>query len=508
MMNRPSLSSDPRSGALNQETPRQTSQEERPSGFWGRLWKLWLRLTSPHPGRFGGDLAGQERLRRSQLLSGLFLLVLAAIALILPGALVQPRLWISILLVAGFALLAAILNRTGQITLAGLTFVALIDASVTIPMLQSPTGLTNQTPAAFTLYLIAVLNAGVVLSRPWIVWTGILQIALIVADFILIRHDASLNQLIQASSGQSYSVLITPFLLIVCTTTIVWLYATSVQRTLRRAGQAEELAEARMRLHDQARQIAEQNQRLEQGIGTLQEVHARLSNGDYTARVNLQDNELLPLGVSLNILAERLGRAGRAQQDYQRLEEAIQQLVKACAALVRGNFPVVLSPTGTAVDQTAAFLTWVQQLVSHMAQGSTMAEDLQAALQHQEGYLSQAESTLFNLRSLVSSGASDAAERPSSYRTGSLGSTGPLGSSGQLSSSSPLNDRAAQDQQESALLRLRTVLEQERALCERLTQECAQARQLGRKCVQGTRLLSLQLKEGLGSKPAGGSGYL
>jgi hypothetical protein len=222
----------------------------------------------------------------------------------------------------------------------------------------------------------------------------------------------------------------------------------------------------------------------------LQEVHARLANGDYAARVNLQGNELLPLGVSLNLLAERLGRSGRVQQDYQRLEEAIQHLMKACAALIQGNFPVALAPTGTSVDQAASFLAWVQQLVNHAAQGSAMAEDVQTVLQHQEGFLGQAESSLFSLRSLVNSGLGNTAELRQPYRSG------------------PLVDKSMQSQQEPALQRLQAVLEQEQALCERLTQECAQAHQLGRRCVQGTRLLSLQLKEGLVSRPAAGSGKI
>ena len=296
----------------------------------------------------------------------------------------------------------------------------------------------------------------------------------------------TLQPIIKNNAGLAYPILVSPLVLIVCATAIVWLYSTSVQRTLLRASRAEELAEAQGRLHEQARQIAEQNQRLEQGIGMLQEVHARLANGEYAARVNLQGNELLPLGVSLNLLAERLGRGGRIQHEYQRLEDAIQQLIKACAAVTQGNFPVTLAPTGTPVDQAASFLAWVEQLVSHMAQGSTMAEDLQTVLQHQEGYLAQAESSLFGLRSLVNTTMGNTTELRAPYRSG------------------PMGDRLTQDQQEPALQRLRALLEEEQALCERLTQECTQAHQLGRRCIQGTRMLSLQLKEALGNRSAGG----
>ncbi|HEU5370078.1 MAG TPA: hypothetical protein VFU69_16525 [Ktedonobacterales bacterium] len=486
MMNHPSLHSIPRPDAPDEEM-FPPSQPKRPSGFWRRLWKGWLWLTSPHPGHFSPDLAGQEYKRRSQMMSVLLLLLLGVIVLVVFDTLTQPRLVVSLGVDVGFGLLAALLNRAGQVTLAGLTFIALVDLGVSAAVLNNPTGLSSLAPSTFCLYLIAVLNAGVVLSRLWIVVIGFIQIGLMLTLFNMLPFDTSLKLLINTNyNGQSYPVLVPPILLIMCTTTIVWLYAASVQRALLRASRAEELAEARARLQEQSRQIGEQKQRLEQGINMLQEVHARLANGEYTARVNLQGNELLPLGVSLNLLAERLGRGGRVQQDYQRLEEAIQQLMKACAALTRGNFPVTLPPTGTAVDQAASFLTWVQNVVTHTAQGSTMAEDLQAVLQHQEGYLAQAESSLFNLRSLVNSGMGDAFELHAPTRSG------------------PLGDRLSQSQPEPALLRLRSLLEQQQALCEQLTQECAQAHQLGRRCIQGTRLLSSQLKEGLRMRSAGG----
>ncbi|HEY7350528.1 MAG TPA: hypothetical protein VH599_19625 [Ktedonobacterales bacterium] len=486
MMNRPSLRSIPPE-YLDEDALFEATQEARPSGFGRRIWHGWLWLTSPRPEQFSADLAGQELFRRSQMVSVLLVLVLAAILILLPDVFIQPRLVVSLGVNIGLGLLATFLNRAGKITLAGLICIGLVDLGVTAAILNNPTGLSSLSPSIFSLYLIAVLDAGVVLSRPWIAVTGIVQIALIVGFFLVLPHDASLNLLVQSNyNGQDYPVLVPPILLIMCTTTIVWLYSAGVQRALLRASRAEELAEARMRLHNQARQIAEQNQRLEHGIGTLQEVHARLANGEYSARVNLQGNELLPLGLSLNLLAERLSRGGRAQQDYHRLEEAIQHLVKACVALTRGAFPVTLPSTGTLVDQTAPFLLWVQQLVSHMTQGSTLAEDLQNVLQHQVGYLAQVESSLFGLRSLINSGMNDAAEWHPAYRSG------------------PMSARPTQDLSEPVPLRLRRLLEQEHDLCERLTQGCAQAHQLGKRCVQGTRILSLQLKEGLGMRSAGG----
>ncbi len=278
MMNHPSLRSIPRSGDLDEELILKTTQEQRPLGFWRRLWHGWLWLTGPRLERFGMDPTGQEDLRRSQMVSVLLVLVVAAICVLVPDVFIQPRLIVSLFVDAGLGLLAAFLNRAGKTTLAGLICILLVDLGVTAAILNNSTGLSSLAPSIFSLYLIAVLDAGVVLSRPWIVAIGFVQMGLILALFTLIHPDASLLLLIKSDyNGQGYPVLVPPILLIMCTTAIVWLYSAGVQRALVRASRAEELAEARARIHEQARQIAEQNQRLEHGISLLQEVHARLA---------------------------------------------------------------------------------------------------------------------------------------------------------------------------------------------------------------------------------------
>src|ERR1041384_4643648 len=119
MMNHPSLSSMPPSGDFDEERYQKISQQDRPSGFGRRIWRGWLWLTSPRPGHFGTDLVGPELLRRSRGLSVLCLVGMAALALVIPRAVIQPRSWVTVLVIAGFCLVATALNRAGKIPLAG-----------------------------------------------------------------------------------------------------------------------------------------------------------------------------------------------------------------------------------------------------------------------------------------------------------------------------------------------------------------------------------------------------
>jgi HAMP domain-containing protein len=137
----------------------------------------------------------------------------------------------------------------------------------------------------------------------------------------LLTQEITLNQ-----KGFAYAELSDAFLIQIVGATIAWLGAWSVDRALLRTSRAEEVAEARKRLNEQAQQIVAQKHRLDYGMSMLKEAQARFANGDYTARVKLQDNELTPLALSFNLLAERLYRITQIAQEYTRLEQALQQL--------------------------------------------------------------------------------------------------------------------------------------------------------------------------------------
>jgi hypothetical protein len=447
-----------------------------------QLWKAWLWLTGPRPERFDKDLAGQERLRRSRLISALLILVAVVIALLIPSTFTIPALWQPILIQAGLAVLAALLNRYGQVTLSGLTIIILADISVTQNIVRQPYGLTNTTVADLYLLVIPILIAGMVLPNIYIPLTGALQVLISIAIFKYLPHDTLLTQEIQKVDGNmQYTSVLGPILLHVCASGIVWLYAWSVDRAILRASRAEELAQARAHIDAQARQIAEQKQRLEDGIQALQEVQARVANGEYSARVSLQENELLPLGVSFNLMAERLGRVARIEQEYQRLESAIQQLLGACNDLAHGATPATMRATGTLVDRLSPFFLRLQRLGMLLSQGSALAEDLRAVLQRQNEHFSWAETRLIGSLSL----AKDLAIEIVQLQPHASG-TFPGEAAGA---------RSKFEAQTTAATRLSSLLDQQITLLEQVKRYNEQARDLGARCMQGARILSQQLKE-------------
>ncbi|HLV98427.1 MAG TPA: hypothetical protein VKT82_07080 [Ktedonobacterales bacterium] len=466
------------------EDPRDQPQPPgRPkrAGPLRQLWNAWLWLTGPRPERFASAITGQERLRRSRLISALLLLVAAVMALLIPSAFSVAGLWQPILIQATLAVLALLLNRSGLVTGSGLAIIVLADLSISQNIVRQPYGLTNTTLADLYLLVIPILIAGMVLPNIFIPITGIIQVLISVAIFRFLHHDTLLAQEIQKVDGNmGYTSVLGPILLHVCGTGIVWLYAWSVDRAILRADRAEELAEARAHIDEQARQIAEQKQRLEEGIQTIQEVQARVANGEYSARVSLQGNELLPLGVSFNIMAERLSRVERIEQEYQHLENALRLLLDACEKLARGASPVSLRATGTPVDRVFPFLTRLQQLSTQLTQGSALAEDLRAVLERQIEHLTLAETRLISSLSLANDLAIQTVQTlspPAIERT-----SGPL-------------DAQSKSETPGAATQISALLDKQITLLEQVKKYDEHARDLGTRCMQGARILSQRLKE-------------
>ncbi len=113
--------------------------------------------------------------------------------------------------------------------------------------------------------------------------------------------------------------------------------------TRRQADALERLEIVNRRVEDQACIIAERNVALERGVAELKDVQARLANGNLRARARLTGGELLPLAISLNLLADRLMHVEQADAYLQRLTLALAELG---IALERYRFggPLIIPP--------------------------------------------------------------------------------------------------------------------------------------------------------------------
>lgn len=380
--------------SLEGSLENQEAVEERGS-FFQRIARAWLRFSGPNRDRFSSSLADQERLRRSRILSALLPLVIIAAVIAAPTAIPVPTYWIPILLLVISGLFALLLNRAALIHASGIVLILAIDAALTLLMVTLPHGIRNSNIPDFDLFLIATLIGGVALPRRLLPFLAAFHILLIFLLFALLPHDPLLTREIQINQqGLAYGELSDAFLLQIIGTSIAWLSAWSVDRALLRASRAEELAKAQQYLRQQIQMQAEQNARLEYGIQVLKEAHARFANGDYKARANLHDNELASLAFSFNLLAERLNRVAQAAQDYERLEQAFQQLFAIQEAMIYRGTLQPLTPTGTLADRTYPWLKQSYQLRQLSTRCGEAVDQQRAALARQRTLLIQLTSAL------------------------------------------------------------------------------------------------------------------
>jgi hypothetical protein len=485
MMNRQSMYPPLPTDQMGSDESLLPSQPTNPPHAGRRLWKAWLWLTGPRSDRFGTSIAGQEQLRRSRLLSILFILVAVVMLLLTPSAFRVPGLWQAIVMMGTMGVLAALLNRIGQVTPSGLVVIALADATITFNIVRQQYGLTNTTVADLYLLAIAIMIAGMVLPNIYIPLVGAAQVAISLIIFYGLPPDTLLLQEIKKVDGNmSYTSVLGPILLQVCSVGIVWLYAGSVDRAILRASRAEELAEAQARINEQALVIAEQKQRLEAGIQAIQETQGRIVRGDYNARVSLQGNELLPLAVSFNMMAERLSHIQQMEEEHRQMESALQQVLDACKAISRGMAPASWHQTGSALDRVFPFLQHLHELITQMLHVSRLADDLRTVLQRQYESLTLMEEQLTSGLIL----ARNIKERTSVTLVPSVveRTSGPL-------STDALRNRVTEVQQ--ILINLGILLTQQITLLEQTGKSGAQARELGSRCIHGMRILGQRLKE-------------
>jgi hypothetical protein len=363
-----------------------------------RLVDAWLKLSGPDVSRFSASIEGQEQRRRSRLLSALFSLIIVVLLLAAPTAIPVPSYWIPIACFIVLSLTALLFNRMAQVTLSGILYILAIDVTLAVLMITLPTGIRNSNIPDFDLFIIPTLVGSVVLPRRVIPFLALLHIGLIIALFTLLPHDPLLQKEIQINQkGVAYSELSDAFIIQIVSAAIAWLAAWSVDRALTRASRAEELVEANRRIHEQTQLIVEQKKRLDYGVDVLKDAFARFANGDYRARVKLQDNELSSLAISFNLMVERLNRITQIAQEHSRLEHALQQLYELQSAIFdRGSFKP-LAPTGTLVDYIYPTFQRYYQLNQAMAQSNAFLEGAAKDLTQQRTMLLHLESVLSQL---------------------------------------------------------------------------------------------------------------
>jgi hypothetical protein len=136
------------------------------------------------------------------------------------------------------------------------------------------------------------------------------------------------------------------------------LWVNSNLRQTKRADRAEEVNKLIQELSAQQQSELQKKQQLEQDIQRIIEVHALAANGNYNARVPLDQishgNVLWSVAGALNTLLARLQRRDQETQQLRRTEQAIYQTLQHIKLAKKQGMPLRLQRTGTLIDALLA----------------------------------------------------------------------------------------------------------------------------------------------------------
>jgi hypothetical protein len=314
----------------------------------------WLRLTAPDAPPASAPFETREWARRGRLVSVLLLafLVIEAAALWLYVIVDDdhPTMKLALLVALGLALVAALLNRIGEVPWAGFLMVALAD----LPAVGIPaTAIGGQLDVLHlgALYLLAgsELVAASVLIPGIVFFVAAANSAIIIALLDFMPHTDALGTVLASNNApQAYAGPIAMQLIVAL---VSFLWARSALMALRRADRAEELAMLERREIERTREV-------EEGVQQLLAIHVRMANGDFSARVPpMRNASLWRIGVSLNNLIARFSRLAQVDHLLSQTRSEAHRLSEALLAQRMGLRPVLPAPSGTPLDEVIAALS-------------------------------------------------------------------------------------------------------------------------------------------------------
>lgn len=311
------------------------------------LWHWWQTLTGPGDDAPQQTLEERARLRRARLSSVVIAGMLVLAALALPLGLQDPTHATlgAVAIMFAATIIAAVCNRFGQATIAG----GIIVAVLMLALLGAVVGAKQidwvYLPAFDLLAIVVVVSATLLLRwQMWIVTTIAAGLVVIVFE---IQPKAPATQSLSDFVQQYgvYPLVARPIILMVVVALLLQLLSRALEREVRRADRAEELAQLE-------HEVAEQRRQLEIGVQELLSTHVRAANGDFSARAPMnQGNALWQVSASLNNLLARLQKTGQSEFQLKRTDQEIDRLADALLQAREGRRPIWPAPTGTRVDR-------------------------------------------------------------------------------------------------------------------------------------------------------------
>ncbi len=336
----------------------QVSENSTQSRNWSE-W--WFRFTAPHlPEK--PTFAQRETARRGRLASVTVLFFSLFMLFPFFQGVIQgnPRQSIPVLISIIINVVAlVILNRRGKLAAAGWLVIFTIDTGFFMAVFTQPGGLAYQNLRSMDVIAEAVLVIVAFFPPRSVFIIAAVNTVGIVLWTCFGPHGQDITQ---ALLTNAYSLFYPPVSLEIFLAILVYLWANSALKAINDLDVTEKMVQLERRENErQAQEITLKNQ-LEEGIQLMLQTHVRAANGDFSARAPLtKENILWQLAYSLNNLLARLERFTAESRRHAITQEAIHSVAEQVRLVKAKNQPLVLSRTGTALDELLIELNSLQK---------------------------------------------------------------------------------------------------------------------------------------------------
>ncbi len=219
----------------------------------------WLRWTSAGWDQPQETIEQRERVRRSRLTSWIILGLLIMLLIFIPAGLQDPASLLAMPIGAVGLLIAAVLNRFGYVSVAGILLVVLLSGAILGTLLGAPGGKVSLVYLPiYDILAVPVVVGASILPRISSFIIAAANIALVYADLLLQPRADDLQKQINIYGLVGLAGRPTAIMIIIAV--VAYLWVRGMEEAVRRADRAEELrameqlfAEAEARQADEVR---------------------------------------------------------------------------------------------------------------------------------------------------------------------------------------------------------------------------------------------------------------
>jgi hypothetical protein len=314
----------------------------------------WYALVAPPAPAQLENLPLQERefLRRGKLISIALLIELVQLLITL-GPASQDGLsttFAPTLVNMGILIIAAILNRSRKLLLAGLLVTVDLEIGMSIAMAFPSGGHLGVAGIPFLFLLVQPLMVSVLLFPSWaILVIGVINVLVTGGVWLFVPKAAELQ--VYMHTPAIVPVIAAPIITLIICALVSYIMITSLQENLMRADKAEEISKLQSVMAEQARQEIQKKQQLETGMQNIVSGLISFSNGDQNARIQMeQGHPLWHIASSVNNMMGRFSRLREQEKPMEQTIMALQAHLMAIRMSKATGTRIFFPQTGTEVD--------------------------------------------------------------------------------------------------------------------------------------------------------------